>query len=705
LFRALPLSLLSLRVGQRRTRRWWMTGGVIATALVFGFAHANYASWPPYSRGVEIFLDACFWGALVLTAGVLVTVIAHFAYDLVLFGLFATSGSAIEYRISAAIIALALLAPALAVAWRWIRQRGLIDAPDDARFGAWVPGVVGEEVVELAPVTTTIIGGQSRRLALLAVGVAGVAALGVPPEPSLGPAFTADRGAVLHTADSLLRASGGDPAAWRRLTITARDTLASWPRFLREYRIVSQAQRFAQTYVPPTWWTVRYVHTGGSAAERAEEWRVRVLPDGRPLDVRHIIPDSAQRAGVPPDSLRRSALSSLARTGVRTATLQETEYRERALPARRDVTITYTDTAVKLPAGAVARAFVNFAGNEPLVARRSVELPETFVRADRDRMTNRTLVAGMAGLFALGAILVGAVYVTRKRPVLVNDGTMTRQQAVWFIGAVILLSILGSLNSLPSSLFSYDTTEPWTRFTGTRALSLISSIPLALFLYGLAIAVNGLRQRMGIPMRPRVAAGSSLRAMLVAALGIGGVAYAASALPRLAPAMGIPPVPSTSLNDAFPIITGVIGLPVGILISVVLAALPFLVIGALTRRWLYRILLALALVAPTIIAAFSIAQPAETAGPRVWIGLVMTVFVAAALYAWGSVSALSWVGAALVMRGLDALHGSLHASTRSDRGEQFLILIAALMLMWALVRLVDRVPVRQSVPHASDDGG
>src|SRR6476659_7236218 len=99
-----------------------MAAGVVASALVFGFAHANYASWPPYSRGVEIFLDACFWGVLVLNFGVLTTVVAHFVYDLVLFGLFATSGNAAEYRVSAAIILLALLAPALAVAWRWIRQ-------------------------------------------------------------------------------------------------------------------------------------------------------------------------------------------------------------------------------------------------------------------------------------------------------------------------------------------------------------------------------------------------------------------------------------------------------------------------------------------------------------------------------------------------------------------------------------------------------
>ena len=697
LFRALPLSLLSLWVGQRPTRRWWMAGGVIVTALVFGFAHANYASWPPYSRGVEIFLDACFWGVLVITAGVLVTVIAHFTYDLVLFSLFATSGSAIEYRVSAAIIAVALLAPALAVAWRWVRQRGLVSAPDDARFAAYVPGVTADEVVYVAPVATRAIGGQSRRLAVAAVIVAVVAAFVVPTPRTLGPAFTADRATVIRTADSLLRSSGGNPSSWRRLTITARDTLVSWPRFLREYKVASQAQRFARTYVPPTWWTVRYVHTDGTAAERAEEWRIRVLPDGRALDVRHIIPDSAQRSAAPPESLRRVALSSLARLGVNTATLQEAEYREHALPARRDVNITYTDTAEKLPAGAVARAWVNFAGSEPLVTRRGVELPETFVRADRDRTTNNALVGGLSGTFAIGLLLVGAIYVTRKRPVLVTDGNFTRRQTVWFIGALILLSILGNLNSLPSSLFSYDTTEPWTRFTGTRALSFIAAIPLALFIYGLVLATNGLRQRVGIPVRPTAATGSGTREILVAGLGLGAVAFAASALPRLAPAAGIPPGPSTSLNDAVPAVSGMLGLPVGALMVVVGVAIPLLVIGALARRWRYRILLALALVTPMMIAAFAVARPAETSGTRVWLALGMTAFLAAALYAWGAVSVLSWFVAALAMRGLEALHELTHATTLTAGVENALVIMASGICIFLLAR---RAPVATVTPHA-----
>ncbi len=688
LFRALPLALLSLWVGQRPRRRWWMAAGVVATALTFGFAHASYASWPPYSRGVEIFVDACFWGVLVLVFGVLVTVVAHFVYDLVLFGLFATSGNALEYRISAAIIMLALLAPALAVAWRWVRQRGLIAAPDDARFGAWLPGAEAEERIEAVVVQTRAIGSRSRTLAIASLVVAVLAAVGTPSTPTLGPQFTADRALVVRTADSLLRASGGDPASWRRLTTTARDTLAPWPRYLRQYKLISRAQRFASTYVPPTWWTVRYVHTGGTAAQRTDEWRIRVLPDGRPLDARHLIPDSAQRPSAPPQAVRRLALDALARAGVNTATLQETEYRERALPARRDVTVTYTDTAVKLPAGAVARAWVNVAGNEPLVARRGVELPESFLRTDRDRQTNNSLVAGLSAMLVLGFILVGAIVVTRQRPILVDDGGLARRQAAWFLAALIVFSILSSLNSLPSSLFSYDTTEPWSRFTGTRALSFISTIPLSLFIYGLCVETNALRQRVGIPLMPRVASGRAVRDMLAAGLGLAGLAFAASRLGELASGREMPRLPSTSLNEAMPVLSGIVDLPVTTLIGIAAVAIPLLVIGGLTRRWMFRVLLAAAVIAPAVIGAFAVAPSTDTSA--ILVAVVTLVAIVIALLAWGSVSALAWVVAALATQALSALHDATHAATSESSVEHMLVAIAASVCIALVARYAPR---------------
>ncbi|HMF88862.1 MAG TPA: CPBP family intramembrane glutamic endopeptidase, partial [Gemmatimonadaceae bacterium] len=521
LFRALPLSLLSLWVGQRPTRRWWMAAGVVATALVFGFAHANYESWPPYSRGVELFLEACIWAVVFINFGLLVTVVAHFAYDLVLFGIFAAQGSSAGYRVTAAIILLALLAPALVVAWQWVRQRGFRGAPEEARFAAWTQPATEELAAPLTTRRPGVLTRRARRLALAAAVLGVIIAVARAPRPTLGPAFTTDRNVVLQTADSMLIAHGGNPAGWKRLATIGRESTNMWPRYLRHYKLVPEAQRFASTYEPPTWWIVRYVHTTGNAAQRTEEWRVRLRPDGSPLDTRHLVPDSAHRGRVDSAGIRRIALAALAREGIATTSLQESELKETERPARRDVTVTYTDTTVKLPGGAVARARVQIAGDEPLAVQRGVELSEAFVRADRARLINRAMIGGVSILLLAALVVTGAIVFKSRRAIVLDDGRLDRRDSFLAIGALVLLTVLSGLNALPSQLFSYDTAEPWGTFLGGTALRFVASIALTMIPPALWLAVGALRRRVGIPMLAGEPSRSVSKDMVTAGLGIG----------------------------------------------------------------------------------------------------------------------------------------------------------------------------------------
>jgi membrane protease YdiL (CAAX protease family) len=690
LFRAMPISLLSLWVGQRSGRRWFMAAGVIASALIFGFAHANYASWPPYSRGVEIFLDACFWAVLFIVFGILVTVIAHFVYDLVLFGIFAASGSAPAYRVTAAIILLALLAPALVVIWRWVRQRGFTSAPEDARFAAWTPAAVEEPVTAGAPRMPGVFSKRARRLALAAAVAGVIVAVARPPRTTLGPTFSAERARVVQTADSVLMARGGSPSGWTRLTTIGRDTLAAWPRFLREYKLVPEAQQFASTYVPSTWWTVRYVHTAGSAAQRTEEWRVRVWPDGRPMDARHLIPDSVHRGSADSVALRRIALAALAREGLDTSTLRESEVKETARPDRRDVTVTYTDTAVKLPDGAAARAWVQIAGDEPLVARRGVELPEAFLRADRARQTNRMIVTGISILLLLGVIVTGAIVVQRRRPVIVDDGKLDRRDAVILIGALVVLSWLSAVNALPAQVFSYDTAQSWGNFVGTTALRFAAAIPATLVLFGLWLVVGALRRRVGIPMLSSGASQSRSNDMLIAGIGLGGIVYAATRIDAIVPRGAMPPTPTTALDTLSPLLSGIPNIPANALVALALIAIPILVVAALTPRWSLRALVGAAIVVLVGAVAWSLGPDSDVEPLRVTLLITGTVLISMAIYAWGTVSAWSWIVAALVLQALGGLRGAVYAPVWPERGAGALTLLVASVLILLITRRVGR---------------
>ena len=687
LFRALPLALLSTQLGARPRRTAWMAGGVILTALIFGFAHASYDSWPPYSRGVEIFLDACFWALLFLRFGLLVTVVAHYAFDLVLFGLFAASGSAAEYRITAAILLAALLAPAIAVGWRWVRQRALLLAPADARFAAWT----ADAVQARAPTPPARVGRtmtqRTRRVAGAVVAASALAALASPPRPVLGPPFTADRARALAVADSVIRDRGADPGAWTRLSTTAVEPIPGWSRFLSQHELVPQAQRLARSYAASAWWVVRYVRTDGVAAQRAEEWRVRLWPDGRPLDARHVLPETARRdtAGAP--EARVIALRALARAGVDTARLREVELRETARPARRDVTVTYHDTSVHLPAGAAARAWVQIGGDEPLVARRGVELPEAFLRAERERQSTRSMIAALCAVVLVVGVVLGVILAIRRCQPVIDDGVLDRRAKVVVVVAVAALALVQQAISLPTTLFAYDTSEPWSSFIGVTVLSAVFVVPVSLAALGLWLTLTALRRRVGIPMLHGAPSSATSQEVVLAGLGVGATVFGAAALRDLLPSGGVPRVPRTLLHAAVPWLSDAIAIPAEVMFAVAIIGIPVLVVATLTRRWPVRVL---ATAAMAILAGVAVGLQSTSSDVPAWAAPLLVVQVAlvvAAFRAWGATSGWSWVVAALAHQALGGLRLAAHAATAQERGAGILAALAAVALIAAIARL------------------
>jgi hypothetical protein len=611
----------------------------------------------------------------------------------VLFGLFAAAGDAVEYRVTAAIIAVALLAPALAVLWRAIRQRGWTPAPEDARFSAWTPLADAEPQPRSEPPReAAALTRRARRLAVAAAVAGLVFSVGRPPEPTLGPEFTAPRGRVVQTADSMLRARGVDPAGWTRLTAIGSDTLEAWPRFLREHKIVAEAQRLASSYLPPAWWAVRYVHTSGSTAERNDEWRVFLWPDGRPLEVRHILPDSAPRGAADSTALRRIAAAALAREGVDASTLRETEFRERARPARLDVRVTYTDTAVKLPAGAAARVWVVAAGDEAVGLRRGVELPEAFLRTDRGRQTNRMMIAGLATLLLVGFVITAAIAVKRRLAATVHDGVLDRRTSLLLIGGLVVLATLSGLNSLPSKLYSYDTAEPWRTFVGTTALGFLAPVVLTLILVALLRVLDALRHRVGIPMLPAGPWRSARADVLIAGLGLGSVIYAATNLDALIPPGGMPPTPWTNLNDVVPLLAGIPDIPANALGAIIVVGIPILVVAGLTSRWSWRALAAVTILTLVAAIAWSLGPVGEVDPARLTLLLASIVVAIVAIVVWGAQSAWSWIVAALVYEVLGGLRVAVYGPEWQAQSAGVLTVLGATALIALIMRRAVRWP-------------
>jgi hypothetical protein len=366
--------------------------------------------------------------------------------------------------------------------------------------------------------------------------------------------------------------------------------------------------------------------------------------------------------------------------------------------------VTYTDTAMTLPGDAAARVWVTLAGDEPLVVRRGVELPETFQRADRERQSTLSIISLLCWTWLVGLAGALTVMVIRRRPPVLDDGVLGRRQSLALVGGLALFGVATSLNGLPGRLFSYDTAMPWQNWLGTNVVVVILSAVPALLALGLWLVLSALRRRVGIPLLPPgddANVGDRRRDVFLAGLGLGAMLTLLGVGLRLANRGGIPDAPSTILDQAVPLLGGALAVPMAVVMSVVALGIPALALAGVARTRALRLLVAAALVAPLLALAFLGAPP--SADPVVRTILPAAVGLAAVFLSvrwWAAYSGWSWVVAGTVNAAFGGLWTLSHATAGVERGAGALTLAMAL----ALVVLAAGVPGRWRGAFGSDGG-
>ncbi|MCU0648230.1 MAG: CPBP family intramembrane metalloprotease [Gemmatimonadaceae bacterium] len=521
IFRAVPLALLALCVGDRPARPWVLGAGVVATALIFGFAHANYPSVPAHARGVELFAESVLWGVLFLRVGLPTTVVAHTLYDLSLFGLFSAAGSAPAYRIALAAVVLAGLAPALVVAWQRrrfaagptaiamrfadVRQRPVGGpAVGNADQAARKVDASTSTRTDGAVVVQALIPASRRRgFVLAALGVA--ALLATLTQSARTPGFRLSSAEIARRADSAFVTLGGDPTAgWRQLSATTSDAFLGLPThfdvFVERHDIESTVRdTLGAIWQPASAWQVRYVRTDGELETRAESWRLWLRGDGRPLAWRHVLPDSATRAPVSRDEARTAAVRALAALGVPAEALRDVSASEERRPNRLDIGFLFDDTRLRLPDGASARWSVVVAGGDVVDVRPAGYLPEAYERTRQSFDTVRVVVVGGLLLLTIVTVVLGLVRWLRT-PALTFDPPPWGTRKLALVAGLLLLASIDAANGWTASLIDYVTEEPWSTFRSATLLSTVLSPLLGVgVMVGLVALADAARRRVPIP--------------------------------------------------------------------------------------------------------------------------------------------------------------------------------------------------------------
>jgi hypothetical protein len=458
LFRAVPLAGAALIGDRLGNRKLWIGIALVLEALIFGGAHANYASWPAYSRPIELFVPSLVWGLIYLRFGLIPSIITHYLFDLSLFSLPLFTSTAASSRIDQTFVIACGAVPLGVIGWALLRRRQMVELPDSLRNRAWTPPAPEPEP-EPQVIAAPVAGWSSTRTrVVVALGVVGLVAWAMLGQWTAdAPPIRQRRGEALDTGLKALGERGYQPSPkWKRIVTTDADDLQS----VFAWRALGPEVYHAligKDLVPPHW-ELRLASFRGDVVERAEEWRAWITGNGATWRARHVLPDGRKGLALDEAASRALAHAELRqRFHLEPTRVKEVSATSAKHPARLDWNFTFADTAPPRLTQGERRIAIEVAGDSVTDAYRFVFVPEEWQRKYRGENASvrvldivRALV--IAVVFIVAAALGIVAWTRRAFPV----GFALRFFALW-----IGLGVVGTVNSWPQVEASFSTAQPY----------------------------------------------------------------------------------------------------------------------------------------------------------------------------------------------------------------------------------------------------
>jgi hypothetical protein len=478
LFRAVPIAGAAL-IGQRfGKKRMWIFGAVILQAVIFGGAHANYPAQPAYARMVELIIPSIFFALVYLFYGLLPAIVLHFAFDVAWFAMPLFVSAAPGIRFDQLMVILLTLVPLWVVLWaRWRngRRGNLSEEHLNRTWKPPEPAAEEEEGGEITPAVAQTSFSPAVRWIVLLMGVASLIAWPYMTEfRTDSPPFSIDREQALDIARQEIESRGIFlPRSWQALSAPG-GSIDARHRFVWQEGGKDHYRRLFGSYLPlPHWW-VRFAKFKGDVAERAEEYRVYVEPDGKVVRFSHLLPEGRPGARLNEESAREHSISILDRRyGLADTEVEEISATPRNLPNRDDWTVTFADRDNYPLEEGEARVAVRLGGDEVVDTYRWIHVPEEWLRRDRERATRVGIVSNISYAFLAICMMagVGAAIVAW------SHGRFDRSRFLKFLALLVGIKLVSFINNWPTFSAQFSTTQPlehqWLTSIGGGLLNIL----------------------------------------------------------------------------------------------------------------------------------------------------------------------------------------------------------------------------------------
>lgn len=466
LFRAIPLGGAIL-IGQKWGRKYfWIALAFILQILIFSAAHANYQSFPAYSRMIELIVPSTIFGILYLTFGLYPGIIAHFVYDTVLMALPIFFASGISASIHKLVILGALLMPITIVVYFRFRkprshvsqyeeyQNAALDLPRTSKF-------VPKRICDMRLIPYWAMAG------VLVAGVIGFC-FWIGTLSQITPDFS-----INHMSRAKILSQFKTVQPWH-VICTANMELTPELQFAWQTQSPTVFKQLVEKkYLLPPYWNVRFAMFTGDIAKRAETYHFKVDANGIVLEWMHQLPEIQKS-----DSLAQEQAVALAQDALGIVD-QPIAVMAVARPNRTDWIVTFRDSTIALKAGGEARIDGIISGNTITHIDRYLYVPEKWVRAYAERQSVLRIVQLVAYAWIGGIFLLGLIIVIQ------NPWTLDikiRNIIVLFLlfSAVFTIKLI---NSIPQIMGGMSTAQPlfnqWAMVVGG---ALVFQLMLALIL-------------------------------------------------------------------------------------------------------------------------------------------------------------------------------------------------------------------------------
>jgi hypothetical protein len=457
LFRAIPLASAALLGNHYGKRNLFVGIAFIVQALIFGAAHANYATQPAYARLIELAIPSFIFGATYLRFGLFPSIITHVIYDLIWFSIPIFVSSALLSKI---IIILLGLLPLFIIAYARIRQGYWSTFDENHSNIQWKPEekIISEPTIIVSPITE--ISARTKTITIITAFFSLLAWIYATPFKHDGITITKKRQEIVHDADIFLHNQNINlENSWRTLPLFFHDyshvpSLSLQHIFIWREGKKDLYHKLLNTYLQPVHWTVRYAQFEGDIIQRAQEHSIMFYDHIRHY---HKLPESLEGASLTKEQARTIAYKTLIeKFNINPVDSTEISAQETQLPHRKNWLFTFADAhAYPLEKGQ-ARINIAISGDEVTDIARFIHVPESW---EREELNNKHKLGIISLITALLCVLlfVLILFLAHKEHLAYAISPKT-----WGFIFILLLSlcIINAINFWPSIIGAFNTSEP-----------------------------------------------------------------------------------------------------------------------------------------------------------------------------------------------------------------------------------------------------